>query len=47
MAVEVFTKQSQETKPSQFYEVSLLIELVCVGIVINVVTGGLSGEGLK
>ena len=45
MALKFFLKQSPETKPPQFYKVSLLNWLLV--IVINVVIGGFSGEDLK
>ena len=45
MAVKFFSKQSPETKPPKFFRQSL--ELVTIVIVINIVTGGFSGEDLK
>ena len=45
MAVKLSSKHSPETKPPQFYSQSL--ELVTTVIVINVVIGGFSGEGLN
>ena len=45
MAVKFFLKQSQETKPPQFYSQSL--KSVATVIAIIVVIGGFSGEDLK
>ena len=47
MPVKFFSKQSSETKPQQFYKVSLLNWLLLIVIVINVVIHGFSGEDFK
>jgi len=46
MAVKFLSQQSVKSKPAQFYKRQSL-DLVTIVIVMNVETGGFSGEDLK